>query len=225
MVQPLAVGLVLVWSTVVGLDLASVLQGLLSRPIVAATVAGGIMGNLGAGLMAGLVLELYALDVLPVGASRYPDYSVASVGAGVAAAMAPPALAVGVAGLVGLPLAALGGWSLPRLRRRNGLSVQRRLERVNAGDFGAIWELQRNGVIRDALRSLALGLVGVGAGMLIALTPAWASLPNAHYLSWAAVAGGIAAATGGAIRSAGRGIRRYLLAGGLVAGSIAMLLR
>jgi PTS system mannose-specific IIC component len=222
--EGLRLALLFLWGTIAGLDLVSVPQGLLSRPIVAATVAGLIAGNFAGGLMAGMVLELYALDVLPIGASRYPDYSVASVAAGAAAALVPPEMAAGAAGMIGLPLAALGGWTLQALRRRNAVSVRRRLERVAAGEARAIWELQRNGFFRDAVRSFALALVGVGAALLIALVP-WPDFPRAPWLSWAALAGGIAAALGGAIRSAGRGARRYWLACGITTGILVVWFR
>ncbi|HEY3933705.1 MAG TPA: PTS sugar transporter subunit IIC [Gemmatimonadales bacterium] len=216
--------LLLLWGTMAGLDLVSVPQGLLSRPLVAATVAGLIAGDLAGGLMAGMVLELYALDVLPIGASRYPDYSVAAVAAGTAAALVPSAVAAGVAGMIGLPLAALGGWTLQALRRRNAASVRRRLDRVAAGEARAIWELQRNGFFRDALRSFGLALVGVGAALLVAQVR-WDLFPHARLVSWAVLAGGIAAALGGAIRSAGRGARRYWLACGLATGILVVWFR
>jgi len=224
MPPPLAVVGTLAWGTVVGLDLVSVPQGLLSRPLVAATVAGLLVGNVTGGVLAGMVIELYALDVLPVGASRYPDYSVAAVAGGVAGALAPAALAVGVAGLVALPMAAVGGWTLQALRRRNAVSVRRRLERVAAGDGRAIWELQRNGMLRDALRSLVLAVVGIAFAILVTLIP-WDEYTNARVLSWAVLAGGVAAALGGAVRSAGRGARRHWLAVGLATGIIVVSLR
>ena len=71
----------LAWATLVGLDLASVLQGLFNRPLVAGAVAGAIIGDPEAGLRIGAALELFALDVLPIGASRYPDYGAATVAA------------------------------------------------------------------------------------------------------------------------------------------------
>jgi len=222
-VSPLPFALTLLWGTVVGLDLVSVPQGLLSRPLVAATVAGLLLGDMASGLLAGMVLELYALDVLPIGASRYPDFSVAAVAGGVAAALVPDALAVGIAGLVGLPMAALGGWTLQKLRRRNAVSVQRRLERVAQGDGRAIWELQRNGFLRDAVRSSALALLGVGVAILVAVIP-WDRFSHARFLSWAVAAGGIAAALGGAIRSAGSGGRRHWLAVGLATGIFAVVM-
>lgn len=224
MSAPVQFGGLLAWGTVVGLDLVSVPQGLLSRPIVAATVAGWIMGDLPAGLIAGMTLELYALDVLPIGAARYPDYSVAAVAGGVAAALAPDGVSAGIAGLVGLPLAALGGWTLQALRRRNAVSVHRRLERVAHGEGQAIWELQRNGFLRDGLRSFGLSAFGIGIALLVALVP-WQHFQHANVLSWAVLAGGIAATFGGAIRSAGAGPRRRWLGVGLVVGLVVVLLR
>jgi len=224
MISPLAVFFVLLWGAIAGLDLVSVPQGLLSRPLVAATVAGLICGNGAGGLLAGMVLELYALDVLPIGASRYPDFSVAAVAGGVAAAFAPDQLAVGMAGLVGLPMASLGGWTLQKLRRRNAVSVHRRLERVAAGDARAIWELQRNGMLRDALRSVVLAAVGLVFALLVSRLP-WGDRPHSVLLSWAVLAGGITGALGGALRSAGRGARRRWLAVGLAMGIIVVLVR
>ena len=210
------------WGTVVGLDLVTVPQGLLSRPLVAATGAGLMLGNVPAGLLAGMTLELYALDVLPIGAVKYPDFGIAAVAGGAAAALGPLALAPGLAGLVGLPVALLGGWTLLQLRRRNAVSVQRRLERVAAGDALAIWELQRNGFLRDAARSAAVTVVGVVVALLVASVK-WESLLHAQLLSWATIAGGLTAALGGAARSAGAGARGNWLAIGLVLGMIVVL--
>ena len=50
--SPLALVLLLLWGTIAGLDLVSAPQGLLSRPLVAASVAGLIVGNIAGGLIA-----------------------------------------------------------------------------------------------------------------------------------------------------------------------------
>lgn len=212
------------WGIFVAVDLVTMPQGLFSRPLVAATVAGAISGNTTAGLLAGIVLELYALDVLPIGASRYPDYGPAAVAAGAAAALVPAELVIGVAGLVGLPLAIVGGYTLHVHRRRNAISVTRRLARVSAGDARAIWELQRNGIVRDAGRGLVLS----GAGVVVALGMAripWQEFPNAPLLNWATAAGGLAAVLGGALRSGGHGTRRRWLGVGLTVGLLVVLLQ
>lgn len=212
------------WGIFVAVDLVTVPQGLFSRPLVAATVAGAIAGDLGAGLLAGMVLELYALDVLPIGASRYPDYGPAAVAAGAAAALVPGDLVIGVAGTVGLPLAVIGGYSLHLHRRRNAVSVARRLARVSAGDARAIWELQRNALVRDAGRGVVLSLAAVLAALLMSRIP-WSTLPNARLLNWATAAGGLAAVLGGALRSGGHGARRRWLGIGLAAGIFVVLLQ
>ena len=211
------------WSTVTGIDLAPVPQGLFSRPLVAATVAGAIVGNVSAGLLAGMVLELYALDVLPIGAARYPDFGAASVGAAVAAAMVPTELIPGIAGIVALPVAVFGGWTVQRLRRFNSVSVGRRLERVAAGDARAIWELQRNGFLRDGARSLALSIVALLVAAIVASVN-WDAIARASLLSWATIAGGLIAAVGGALRSAGAGARRHWYAVGIATGIAVVLL-
>ena len=62
-----------------GLDVVSFPQAMISRPIVAATLAGAFIGYPQAGLLIGVVLELIALDTLPFGASRYPEWGSAGV--------------------------------------------------------------------------------------------------------------------------------------------------
>ncbi len=219
----LAVGL-LAWGTVVAVDLVTVPQGLLSRPLVAATVAGWMAGSVIAGLVAGAVLELYALEVLPIGAARYPDYGPGAVAAGAAAALIPGASAIGVAGLVGLPLGLLGGVSLHLHRRRNAQSVGANLARVAAGDARAIWDLQRNGLLRDMRRGAILSAMGLVAAWLVHLVP-WDHVAHRHLLDWAVLAGGLAAGIGGAARSAGTGARRRWLAVGLATGLLVVLWR
>ena len=220
----LDVVLVIAWGTLVGVDLVTAPQGLLSRPVVAATGVGLLLGDPAAGLIAGVTLELYALDVLPIGASRYPDYGIGAIAGGVAAVLGPPALSAGLAGIVGVPMALAGGWSLQRLRRRNAVSIGRRLERVASGDERAIAELQRNGFFRDAGRSAIMAAAGIIAAVVIVQLP-WNHLEQARFVSWAAVAGGLAAALGGAARSAGAGARRRWLALGLTAGLAVVLVR
>lgn len=63
-------GWLLLWGTAVALDLVSVPQVMITRPLVAGTVAGVILGDPAAGAAVGAILELFALDLLPVGAAR-----------------------------------------------------------------------------------------------------------------------------------------------------------
>ena len=213
----------LVWGTVCGVDLVSVPQAMLSRPLVAATLAGAILGDIEAGLRVGAVLELFALDVLPVGAVRYPDYGAASVGAAAISAGAPWELSLGVAVGTGLVIASLGGWSLLALRRVNAGAVHRRAAALRSGDARVIRRLHYGGIARDAVRSLALTAVALVAG---ALVTRWVRLDRetAVALTIAAVGAGAASALGGALRGAGAGSRqRWLAVGGLVGTVVGVL--
>src|SRR5207244_67442 len=80
--------MLLVWGTLVGLDLVSVPQAMIARPIVAGPIAGAILGDVATGLQLGVLFELFQYDILPVGAVRYPEYGPATIAA-VSAALAP----------------------------------------------------------------------------------------------------------------------------------------
>jgi len=67
------------------LESTSVGQLMLSRPLVAGTLTGWVMGSAAAGFAVGTILEVYLLVSLPVGASRYPEGGLATV---IAAAVA-----------------------------------------------------------------------------------------------------------------------------------------
>jgi PTS system mannose-specific IIC component len=215
-VWPLVLAQLLVWGTVAGVDLVSAPQFLLSRPLVAAGVAGLILGDVAAGIQVGLLLELFALDVLPIGAVRYPDYGPAAVGATLAAAGRPWEEALGVSAIVGLVVGALGGWTLEWVRHANDGALRRVESAIAAGDPKAIRALQLGGLVRDAARSLALtaiALVAAWAARHVALERATGEL-----LTTVLVGAGLAAAVNGVMRSAGHGVRRWWLAGGLIGG-------
>lgn len=215
---PLVLVSLVAWGTLVGLDLVSVAQTMIARPFVAGGVAGVLLGDPMAGLRAGVLLELFALDVLPVGAARYPDYGPATIAATVVLAGAPWELSLGLAGTVGLLVSVLGGWSLQQLRRMNAAAVQRHAAALAAGESGAIRRLQYAGILRDAVRSALLTAVGL-AGAWAAQR--WLTLDRrtAVALTLVVIGAGLAATIGGALRSAGRGQRRNWLAAGLIVGA------
>jgi PTS system mannose-specific IIC component len=213
-----ALALLLLWGVLVGLDLVSVPQVLLSRPLAAGLVAGALSGDVGAGLHAGLVLELFALDVLAVGAVRYPDYGPATVAAVVVAVGRPWSEALGVAAALGLLVAGVGGWSLQWVREANGRALAARAAEVDAGDPAVVRALQLGGLGRDALRSLALTALGIALALAargLRLDPV-----TARSLTLVVLGAALAAAAGGALRLAGRGARLRWLAAGLGAGSL-----
>lgn len=217
MTAPLVLAALLAWGTLVGLDLVSVAQAMIARPFVAGSVAGLLLGDPAAGLRVGVLLELFALDVLPVGAARYPDYGPATVAAAAVAAGSPWELSLGLAGTVGLLVSVLGGWSLQRLRRLNAAAVQRHAAALAAGESAAIRRLQYGGIVRDALRSAGLTASGLAAAWV---ANRWLLLDRrtAVALTLVVVGAALAATLGGALRSAGRSPRRRWLAAGLVLG-------
>jgi PTS system mannose-specific IIC component len=223
--EPVVLAALLVWGTLVGLDLVSVAQSMIARPVVAGAVAGMLLGDPAAGFRVGVLVELFALDVLPIGAARYPDYGPATVAATAVAAGSPWELSLGLAGTVGLLVSVVGGWSLQQLRRRNAEAVQRRTAALAAGESAAIRRLQYGGIARDAVRSALLTAVGLLAA-LSADRVLVLDRRTAISLTLVLVGAGLAAALGGALRSAGRSRRRRWLAAGLVLGfALAVLLR
>ena len=216
--------LLLAWGGLVAVDLVSVPQALLSRPLVAGCVAGWIAGDIEAGLRAGVLLELFALDVLPVGAVRYPDYGPATVAAAALGAGAPWELGLGLGATLGLVLAVAGGGSLQLVRRMNANAIQGRAAALAAGEGSAIRRLQYGGLARDAARGLALTAVGLAAAWVLA---AYARIDQATALglTLVTIGCGLAAAVNGALRSAGRSARLKWLAAGVVAGIVLGVLR
>jgi mannose/fructose/N-acetylgalactosamine-specific phosphotransferase system component IIC len=216
--SPQVVVPLLLWGTLVGLDLVSVPQAMISRPLVAGTVAGWLISDFDAGLRVGVLFELFALDVLPVGAVRYPDYGPATVGAVVLATGAPSwELGLGLGAALGLVLAVLGGWSLQVVRRWNARAIQRRAAALAAGESSAIRWLQYGGILRDAVRGFILTLVGLVLASTVAESVRL-DRETAVAFTLVAVGSALAAAASGAFRSSGRGTRLKWLLAGLGAG-------
>ena len=216
--------LLVLWGTLVAVDLVSVPQAMLSRPLVVGTVAGWIVGDLEAGLRTGALFELFALDVLPIGAVRYPDYGPATVVATALGAGAPWELGLGLGSALGLVLAVAGGWSLQQVRRSNARAIQHRAAALAAGEGSAIRRLQYGAILRDAGRGALLTLVGLAVAWLLA-SGARLDRPTALGLTLVCVGSAIAAGVNGAIRSAGRDARLRWLAAGAVLGLLLAALR
>lgn len=213
----------LVWGTVVGLDLVTFPQGLLNRPLVAGAVAGLLAGDPETGLRVGATLELFALDVLPVGAARYPDYGPGTVAAVWFAAGRPWTEVLGFAVLLALLLAMIGGWAMARVRIANGKLIERWGAGLAAGEVGTLRRLQHRGILADLQRSFLLALGGLALAQI-----GRGALPLGGHpgiVSAVAVATGLAAAASGAIRSAGRGSRLGWLVAGVVVGGLLVVWR
>ena len=223
--SPASALLLVLWGTIVALDLVSVPQAMVARPVVAGAVAGWLAGDVEAGLRMGVLFELFALDVLPVGAVRYPDYGPATVAAVALAADSPWQFALGLSAALGLVLAVLGGFSLQMVRRANARAIQHHSAALAAGESSAIRRLQYGSLARDAARGAALTAVGVGCAWLLADPLTRLDRSTALGLTLVALGCGLSAVIGGALRSAGRGPRLRWLGAGALIGLLAAALR
>ena len=166
---------------VIGLDVVSFPQAMLSRPIVASSIAGAFFGAPVAGLVCGALLECFALESLPVGASRYPEWGSASVVAGAIAAQGATAVALPhpstfvLAVAVGIITAWVGGWTMVQHRRLISSFAHPRLDQLAAGNRRTVVGLQVFGMTVDLLRGAFLGIV--------AFVPAYVVIPwtSAHW--------------------------------------------
>jgi len=140
---------------------------MVSRPIVAATLAGAFIGNPPAGLLIGVVLEMIALDTLPFGASRYPEWGSAGVVGGALFAAQPPTMpgALPASLLAALLTASISGWSMVVLRRLIASRLERTRDRMEEGSRDALLSLHISGMSMDLLRG---GLVTITAMMIFA---------------------------------------------------------
>ncbi len=216
----------LVWGTVVGLDLVTGPQVMIARPLVAGTVAGWLLGDAATGLLIGVLFELFQYDVLPVGAARYPEYGPATVAAVAAAhgVAGPAGLALGA--LVGLATGVAGGTSLGVVRRLNTGAVRAVAPRLEAGDPRTLARLHAAGVARDGARAAAVTALGLALAWLARAVLAGTLAPPALALAAAAAGGAaLAAAMSGTLRLVGRGPDVRWLAAGVVTGTLLVWLR
>jgi mannose/fructose/N-acetylgalactosamine-specific phosphotransferase system component IIC len=199
------------------LDGTSVGQFMLSRPMVAATFAGWIVGTPVEAFMVGVVLELYLLVSFPVGGSRFPEGGPAAVVAAAVAAASdqPGGLAIGVG--MGLLWGQVGGYTVTALRTVNARLAPdpARSQVTRGGVVGG----HLAAVVLDFLRGFLVTVVGLLVGdVLIRLAPLW-PLTEANTRGLLLVGGAVS--LGILLRSYG-GIRRrgILFAVGLSAGAL-----
>lgn len=213
--------LLVLLGVVAGVDTASVPQAMLSRPLVAGSLAGLVAGSPQEALIAAAVLELFALETLPVGASRYPDWGPASVAAGATAAWADagtPGTLTAV--IVGLAFAWVGGWSMHVARRRNAASLAAHRDALEQGDRAALRAVHYAGLRHDLVRSLVV----TAAALIVARVMADAAR-DWHGPGLLASVGLASTATGAALWAGWRlfaaGRSGLLFALGLAAGAAA----
>lgn len=215
--------LLLVWGTLVGLDLVSVPQMMIARPLVAGTFAGLLVGDLETGLRLGIVFELFQFDILPVGAARYPEYGPATVAAVAAAHWLGRADAWGVGVGLGLLVALFAGGTLHWLRSANARAVRGAAAQLESGDVHALARIHAAGLARDVTRAGIVTATGLVVGWLL-WRAGGARLPSHVFELTAALGGGAALAAGvaGLLRIVGRGAGLRWFAAGLAGGVAAL---
>jgi len=211
------------WGVLVGLDMASLAQTMVSRPLVAGFVAGLIVGDPGGGLLMGVLLEFFALEVLPVGAARYPDYGLGAVVAVAAAAGAPSVLGTGLGVGVGLIAAYLGGVGAHLVRMLNGADVVRHADLLDSGSVRAVYGVQLRGLLRDAARAALVMALGLGAASVLRHAMP-ITLQGALYLRIVVVGAAIAAVVSGTVRLTGRRVTMRWFVLGLAGGVMGVFL-
>ncbi len=205
---------------VLGLDVVSFPQAQISRPLVAATLSGALMGDAMTGLLVGATLELIALETLPVGASRYPEWgSAAVVGGALFSRIAGDAGAMSLAVLATLATAWVGGWTMVMLRRLNGVVARRAHPAIVRGSRGAVAGVQLFGITADFIRGGALTLIAfaVFVPVVDASVAQWASDPRISRAVVVSLAAAVAAAAVWKLFH-GTEYARLLFLGGLVGG-------
>jgi len=211
----------LAWGTLVGVDLVSVPQIMIARPLVAGTIAGALLGDVETGLRMGVVFELFQFDILPIGAVRYPEYGPATVAAVAAAHWSGGPLALGIGAGVGLLVGILGGLSLHWLRTANARAVRAASAALEDGDVRTLRRVHVGGLLRDAVRAGAVTAAGLAVARLVSLLDVAQWSPGALVLTAAAAAGAALASGGtGLPRLVGRGPNLKWLAAGLAAGVV-----
>jgi mannose/fructose/N-acetylgalactosamine-specific phosphotransferase system component IIC len=162
-----------------GLDVVSFPQAMVSRPIVAATLAGAFIGNPPAGLTIGVVLEMIALDTLPFGASRYPEWGSAGVVGGALFAAQAPGMpgALPACLLATLLTASISGWSMVVLRRIIASRLERTRDRIEEGSRDALLSLHLSGMTMDLLRAALVTTIAmlIFGPLVAAIVAIWGS--------------------------------------------------
>jgi PTS system mannose-specific IIC component len=201
---------------------------MISRPIVAATLSGGLIGHPGSGLLIGVVLELIALDTLPFGASRYPEWGSAGVVGGALFSAQSPGMpgALPASMLAALLTASISGWSMVVLRRFIARRLEKSRDRIEEGSRDALMSLHLSGMSMDLLRGALVTLTAmmIFAPLVRAIVAVWGSESAASRAVVVVIAAVVA---GGALWKVYHSVRHVLwfFVAGLVAWSVLLVTR
>lgn len=186
------------------LDTVSVFQGMVSRPIVSATLAGAVFGRAEDAVIIGAVMELFAIETMPFGASRYPEWGSAGVVAGTTylAGGSATAGSLAIASLAGLATALLGSQSMVWHRQFVARIATTLRDQIAAGSALAVSRLHFAGIASDLWRGAMVTAVCLALALAIAprILSAW-YIPFGPSAAWPVVLG-VAAAAASIFRSA-----------------------
>jgi PTS system mannose-specific IIC component len=219
--DPLTLLLLSLLGGLLALDATSLGQFMLSRPLIAAGLAGMIAGNPEGGIVVGVLLEAIHLAVLPVGAARYPEAGPAAVAAAGAYAGAGVHQQVALMASVVFMLAWgwFGGRTVEWLRQWN---VRTAVPAGGPVDPGTIERLHLRAVALDFLRGVLVTLAGLLILGTLLETLGWIRFRE----QWTrpALALSAAAALASSLRLFGRR-RMPLFVAGAAAGAVLLWLR
>jgi mannose PTS system EIIC component len=158
---------------VCGLDRVAILQILVSRPIVAAPLAGLLLGEPLIGLQVGVMVELLWLARLPVGAAVPPDDTQVAIAAtvlSIALGRQIEALSVELmllSLLVALPVGKIGQYFEHHARNYNSILPVQTDQALQDGLIGRAQVLHLRGILSFAASSLLTYLTIVICGLVL----------------------------------------------------------
>jgi PTS system mannose-specific IIC component len=109
-------------------------------------------------MLIGATLELIALETLPFGAAKYPEWGSAATVGGALFASHPshPAGAMTMAVIASIATGWIGAWTMYQLRKVNATQAHRHRGGLDAGARGTVIGLQLTGLSLDLLRGMLL---------------------------------------------------------------------
>ncbi len=123
------------WGGMVSLDTTAFLQIMISRPLVACTVMGMILGDVQLGFLIGMLLEPAYISELPVGAAKFSESNVGAATSAAAAILTTSRFPDRVTAVIvivliaSVPISAAGGALVGVMRRFNTRNYTRLLDR------------------------------------------------------------------------------------------------
>ena len=181
-----------VWGGLVAVERKAFLQAMFSRPLVAATLMGALLGDVPAGLFVGMLLELFHLGGANLGASLPDHDTLSATGASAGAVCMAAALGVdsspalwSLAVLLFVGLGRTGRWVDRRLERYSARLARKALASAEAGQLTRamrqnLWGMWPHFVLFGLLTS-ACALAGFVLGPLVPRLPG----PLLRGLTWA----------------------------------------